>query len=99
LLHLVDNIIGGECVTQVEPNPEGLSRAINTSNIKAENTFYIGDSSSDAECANRANVKFMAVTTGVKDLHLLEKWKAVKVIDNLSELINISKQLEEIPCR
>ncbi len=90
LLHLVDNIIGGECVTKVKPNPEGLNKAIDTSNILAGNTFYIGDSISDGECASRAKVKFIAVTTGVTSLHLLEKWEPVKVINNLTELINVS---------
>ncbi|MCK4707366.1 MAG: HAD family hydrolase, partial [Gammaproteobacteria bacterium] len=50
-------------------------------------TFYIGDSTADGECANRANVKFIATTTGVTDLQLLEKWKPVKVIQSLNELI------------
>ncbi len=89
LLHLVDNIIGGECVAKVKPNPEGLNKATEISNILAENTFYIGDSISDGECASRAKVKFVAVTTGVTDLHRLEKWKPVRVINNLSELIGV----------
>jgi phosphoglycolate phosphatase len=89
LLHLVDNIIGGGCVNEVKPNPEGLIKAIDVSNIMVENTLYIGDSISDGECANLANVRFVAVSTGVTDKSLLEKWKPIKIISSLNGLVNV----------
>jgi len=86
LLYLVDNIVGGECVEKVKPNPEGLNKAIHISDLSVEKTIYIGDSVSDGECASRANVRFIAVTTGVTKHHLFEKWKPIKVIKCISEL-------------
>ena len=86
LLYLVDNIVGGECVVKAKPNPEGLNKAIKISGLPVENTIYIGDSISDAECANRAHVRFIATTTGVTNHRLFEKWKPIKVINCISEL-------------
>ncbi|MCP4289054.1 MAG: HAD hydrolase-like protein, partial [Gammaproteobacteria bacterium] len=87
LLYFVDNIVGGECVVKAKPNPEGLNRAIQISGVPAKNTIYIGDSTSDGECTSRATVKFIAITTGVTKHHLFEKWKPIKVIKCLGELI------------
>ena len=86
LFYLVDNIVGGECVVKVKPNPEGLNKAIHISGVPVNNTIYIGDSLSDGECASRANVRFIAVTTGVTKHHLFEKWKPIKVIKCISAL-------------
>jgi len=86
LLYLVDNIVGGECVANAKPSPEGLIKAIHISGVPVEDTIYIGDSISDGECASRAKVKFIAVTTGVTNHHLFEKWKPIKVIKCISEL-------------
>lgn len=86
LAHLVDCIIGGECVEKVKPDPEGLNQAMRLSGVPAENTFYIGDSETDGECARRAGVKFIAVTSGVTPRNRLEKWSPVRVISGLSEL-------------
>jgi len=86
IFHLINNIIGGECVTKVKPNPEGLNKAIEISGISTENTVYIGDSVSDGECASRAKVRFIAVTTGVTELYNLKKWNPIVIISNLNEL-------------
>lgn len=77
IFHLIDTIIGGECVTKVKPNPEGLNKAIEISGVTTENTFYIGDSLSDGESTSRENVKFIAVTTGVTDINALEIWNPI----------------------
>jgi len=86
LRYFVDNIVGGECVVKAKPNPEGLNKVIQVSGVPAINTIYIGDSTSDGECASRANVRFIAITTGVTNHHLLEKWNPIKVIRRLGEL-------------
>lgn len=88
IFHLVDYIIGGDCVNKFKPDPEGLIKVINLSGIPADKTYFIGDSNSDGECAQRANVKFIAVSTGVTDLHDLKKWKPIKIIKDLTKLMD-----------
>ncbi len=87
IFHLVDNIIGGDNVTNHKPDPEGLNRAVKESKISKNKTIYIGDSVSDGECAKRAQVKFIAVKTGVTDLNLLQNLSPSKFISNLEELV------------
>ncbi len=86
LFYLIDTIVGGECVVKAKPNPEGLNKAIQISGVPRKSTIYIGDSTSDGECASRANVDFIAVTTGVTKHHIFEKWKPIQVINCISEL-------------
>lgn len=87
LFHLIDYIIGGDQVSQVKPNPEGLNKAVKISQILKEDTYYIGDSLSDGECAQRANVRFVATRTGVTDIDELKNCNPVRIIDNLTELL------------
>ena len=86
LLHHVDDIVGGACVAQNKPHPEPLLLAISRSCITREKTFYVGDSVSDGECAQRADVPFIAVLTGTTPEEVLLGFEPRYVFDKVSEL-------------
>lgn len=60
-----DVIVGGEDVSAHKPDPEGLFRAIESLGASRERTLYVGDSAIDALTAERADVSFAAVLSGV----------------------------------
>ena len=64
IANLIDVIVGGEDVVNPKPHPEPIENAIKLLNVCPENCLYIGDSLIDAEAAFRANVDFIAITTG-----------------------------------
>ncbi|RXA17613.1 HAD family hydrolase [Methanosarcina sp. MSH10X1] len=87
-LDLIDIIVGGEDVKVPKPSPEGLLLAIDSLKEERSNVLYIGDSLIDAKTALAANVDFAAVTTGTTEKAEFFQCPCVKIIKNLSELLN-----------
>jgi phosphoglycolate phosphatase len=85
--HLVDSVIGGDNVERTKPDPEGLLAVIDMSQVPATDTAYIGDSATDGECARRAGVPFIAVTTGETDRKQLLAFDPVAVLDDISDIV------------
>ena len=81
-----DVIVGGEDVTKYKPDPEGLCQAIRSINCVIDRTLFVGDSMVDAETANRAEVPFVAVLSGVTKRNEFTNYKTIRIIDSLSEL-------------
>lgn len=84
--HLIDVIVGGEDVVNFKPHPEPLERAFKLLNVPPENCLYIGDSLIDAQTALRANVDFIAVTTGTTKKEEFCKFPYVEIFGDLKEL-------------
>jgi len=82
--HLIDIVIGFEDVENHKPAPDALWKAREMLGININETLYVGDSLIDAEAANRAEVDFLAVTTGTTET--FDDFKHIGVIKNLSEL-------------
>lgn len=61
----LDIIIGGEDVKTPKPSPEGLLLAIKQLHVTKAETLYIGDSTVDAETAQKAGVDFAGITHGM----------------------------------
>ena len=87
-LHWFDIIVGGEDVTSNKPHPEGLYLAITRINCVIDRTLFVGDSIVDAETASRAEVPFIAVLSGVTKRNEFTNYKAIRIIESLSELPN-----------
>lgn len=87
--HLVDVIIGIEDVVNPKPHPEPVEKAIKALNACPENCLYIGDSLIDAETAFRANVDFIAVTTGTTEKEEFYTFPNIKIVSRLAELIDM----------
>jgi phosphoglycolate phosphatase len=64
LLHEFDVIVGGEDVTNHKPDPEGLLLAIAELALPKPLVVYVGDHPVDAEAAQRADIRFIAVLSG-----------------------------------
>ena len=84
--HLFDTIVGGEDVAEHKPHPEGLLQALERLGLAASATLYIGDSTIDAEAAERAGVEFVALLTGVTEEGELSAYRPRAVLRRLSEL-------------
>jgi phosphoglycolate phosphatase len=84
--HLIDHVVGGDCVSKNKPDPEGLYMAMRKSRIASELTVYIGDSVSDSECAYRAGVRFVGLLSGTTRASALERWQPFAVLDHVNSL-------------
>lgn len=81
-----DVIVGGEDVSTVKPDPEGLNLALGTLGVRREQSLYIGDSVTDAETAKRAHIDFIAVLSGTTTQDAFRQYPARGVMHSLTEL-------------
>lgn len=84
--NFVDIIIGGEDVQTPKPSPEGVLLAIRRLHVTKSETLYIGDSTVDAETAQRAGVDFAGVTHGMTTAEELSRYPHKRIMSNLDEL-------------
>lgn len=85
----IDYIIGYENVSTHKPNPEGLLKSLDYFNCKKEDVLYIGDSYIDAEAAQNGEIDFVGVTTGTTTQREFEKYNNVKIVNNLSSILEL----------
>lgn len=83
----LDLIIGGEDVKEHKPSPEGLLKAIEQLGTQRSNTLYIGDSTVDAETAQRAKVDFAGVLHGNTTQEELEHFPSVLIATDLNGIL------------
>ena len=86
LLDAFEVVVGGEDVSAHKPDPEGLLRAIDEVAASPDKTLYVGDSVTDAQTAERANVSFVAVLSGVTLREEFEGLAVRRFLANLGEL-------------
>ena len=82
----IDMVIGADDVKVEKPDPEGLNAMISKMKLLKEEVLYIGDSIVDAETAKRADVDFVAVTTGATSKEDFENYVCVDIISDMSKL-------------
>jgi phosphoglycolate phosphatase len=90
--NLLDNfevIVGGEDISTLKPNPFGLLLAAKKLNLLHSEVIYIGDSTTDAETANRADISFIAVLSGVTPRKAFSQYQVREFLSDLSELPNL----------
>ena len=83
----LDIIIGGEDVKTPKPSPEGLLLAIKQLHATKAETLYIGDSTVDAETAQKAGVDFAGITHGMTTAEELRQYPHKKIMSSLEELL------------
>jgi phosphoglycolate phosphatase len=86
LLNYFDVIVGGEDVPVHKPDPAGLLSAIERLGCSPAEAVYVGDALADAETAERANVVFIAVLSGVTPKKAFDSFKVHSLIESLLEL-------------
>jgi len=79
-------IIGGSDVQNQKPHPESLLAAITLLQAPPQECIYIGDSVVDAEAASRAEIKFIAVLTGVTLSPEFEVFPVSAILKHAGEL-------------
>ncbi|MFW5800272.1 MAG: HAD family hydrolase [Spirochaetota bacterium] len=82
-------IVGGEDVFKHKPDPESLNKAINNLNISKDECLYVGDNVIDAMTGENAGVTFIGVLSGKTRKEEFEKYPNFKILNNVSELVNI----------
>lgn len=82
-------IIGFEDVSEQKPNPTGLLAAIERLNSIRQNCFYVGDSVTDAKTAQRANIDFIAVLSGVTPRAAFEDYDVYAILEDVSGLLDL----------
>ena len=90
LSHAFKVIVGGEDVTAHKPDPAGLRMALTKLGLSSSyHCVYVGDSVVDAETANRADVPFVAVLSGVTPKDAFRDYTPLVIIENLTQLTPI----------
>lgn len=79
-------IVGGEDVAVHKPDPRGLLLAVELLGYVPSEIVYVGDSVIDAEAAQRGEMSFVAVLSGVTPRTAFEDYASVAVIETLNEL-------------
>lgn len=70
-----------------KPNPEGLDKIIKKFGIAKDECLYVGDSPIDILTGKAANIKTIAVTTGIATLEQLKDAKPDGIVPDLGELL------------
>ncbi|MGC1123066.1 MAG: HAD-IA family hydrolase [Candidatus Methanofastidiosia archaeon] len=86
LLSGFDVVVGGEDVIHHKPHPEALLKAVNALNCLPDEVLYVGDSVTDAEAAQRASIRFVAVLSGVTPREEFEMYHPTGILEDLREL-------------
>ena len=85
----IDHIIGYEHVSIHKPDPEGLLKALNHFKCEKEEVLYVGDSYIDAKAAENGKIDFVGVTTGTTTQKDFEEYNNIKIVNNLSAILQI----------
>lgn len=83
---LIDLIVGAEDVKAPKPDPQGLLLAIRQLGLLENEVLYVGDSTVDAQTAQKAGVAFAAVLTGTTTRQDFEKYPFVSVNESVITL-------------
>lgn len=83
---MIDDILGGDCVTRGKPHPEMVQRAQALFGTTAERTLMVGDTSFDIQMGQAAGVATCAVTYGMHAAASLRQLRPDFVIDRFAEL-------------
>lgn len=87
----IDHIIGYENVLNHKPNPEGLMKSLDYFKCNKEEVLYVGDSYIDAKAAENGQIDFVGVTTGTTSQKDFEEYNNIKIVNNLSSILDVIK--------
>ena len=89
-----ENIIGFNEVTKTKPDPEGLLKILELEGVSAEETLFIGDMITDIQTGNNAQVKTIAVASGLCEKSKLEAQNPYQLVNNILELQVLFRMLK-----
>ena len=80
-------VVGGEEVTHLKPDPEGVLFILKETNVSADNAIIIGDMEMDFLAGKRAGIKTGVVKWGMGDWNKLSSLKADFLFEKPEELL------------
>lgn len=86
LLDVLAFVIGGDVVSKSKPDPEGLLMALERLQLAPEQVLYCGDTTIDAEAAQRAGMDFCAVLNGTTPAQAFQAYPSVYIAESLDQL-------------
>jgi phosphoglycolate phosphatase len=86
LLDCFSCIIGGEDAPDFKPDPRGLLLALERLGAGASAALYVGDTTIDADTAQRAAVGFIAVLTGYAEPQEFMPYAPLAILDSVEDL-------------
>ncbi|MEG0422912.1 MAG: prolipoprotein diacylglyceryl transferase [Erysipelotrichaceae bacterium] len=88
-------IIGCEDIKNTKPDPEGIMKACKDLYRGIDDVIYVGDSTSDIEAAKNMGAYSIAVSFDQSNLENLKATKPCRIINELSDVIDIVKEEQE----
>ena len=85
-------LIGGEDLTALKPDPEGLLKAATGLGVAPAAALYVGDTLIDAEAAKRAGMPFVAVLSGVTPAEAFSAYEVRAVLDSVAGLPTLLRE-------
>jgi phosphoglycolate phosphatase len=82
-----DYVLCADTLRQGKPHPEILIEIMKRWSIRPDEALYVGDMAIDADCARRAGVKAVIVTTGSSSLGEIRKKKPYRIIKKIGDLL------------
>ena len=79
-------VVGGDDVARQKPDPEGLRLALGHLGAQPEEGLYVGDSLPDAEAAQQAGVRFVAVFSGMTPREAFAAFPVAGFLPDVSHL-------------
>ena len=83
-----------ESVTAVKPHPEHLQAVLDSLQLNAQETMFVGDSTKDVICANRLNVLAVGVPTGLSSKKQLVDSGANYILSSIAEIPKLIQQIQ-----
>ncbi|MCG6961727.1 MAG: HAD-IA family hydrolase, partial [Acidobacteria bacterium] len=81
-------VVGSDSVPRPKPAPDGLLLALEHLGTSAEEALFVGDSTTDADAAQRAAVPFVAVLTGATAREAFRGYPCRAVLPNASGILS-----------
>lgn len=88
-----DVVIASDELRKPKPDPEGMLRALEALECPAEAAVMVGDAVSDVLCAQRAGVRAIAVTWGIKPERVQTLCQPDYLVHSWAELTALVQQL------
>ena len=86
ITEIMDVIVLEGDIPEAKPDPRPILYALEQLGVTPANTFYVGDSPNDMECAHRAGCKAILVTWGVAQSDAGFSYKPHFVVSSPQEL-------------
>jgi pyrophosphatase PpaX len=81
-----DNILGFNEVSKTKPDPEGLLKILEIEEVSANEALFLGDMITDIQAGKNAEIKTIAIASGLCEKSKLEAQEPYQIVNNTLEL-------------